>query len=100
MKKLILATLSSLAVLTALLSPSPAAHASPGCVTQKEFQQVKKGFKKKRVHNIFDTAGKRQDISKGGGVTFEIRSYRACTQFGAVSIGFQNGKLQSKSAVF
>lgn len=80
---------------------APAAQAdTKGCVTQKEFRQVKKGMTKRKVARIFDTKGTQDAISSAGGYTFEIRSYRACTQFGAVSIGFANGKLDVKSAIF
>jgi hypothetical protein len=80
---------------------APAAHAdTPGCVTQTEFAHVKKGWTKKRVHGVFDTIGKRQVISKGGGYTIEIRGYKTCTPYGAVSVSFTNGKLDAKSGVF
>lgn len=71
-----------------------------GCVTQGEFAKAKKNMTKKRVHAIFGTKGTRSAISSGGGFTFEIRSYKTCTPYGAVSVGFENGRLSSKSAVF
>jgi len=52
------------------------------------------------VHGIFDTKGTRDVISHAGGYTFEIRSYKACSPFGSVSVGYENGKLSTKSAVF
>lgn len=80
-------------------APTPAA-AADGCVAQSEFAKVKKGFSKAKVARVFGTKGKREAISRGYGVTIEIRSYRACTRFGAVSVSFENGRLSAKSAVF
>lgn len=102
MKKLIAGGLLAMATTTTLGLAAPTAEAAdtPGCVSQKEFKQVKKGMSKKAVARIFDTKGKREVISKGGGYTFEIRSYKTCAQFGAVSIGFSNGKLDNKSGIF
>ena len=85
---------------TTLVLGAPAAEAKPGCVTQAEFKKAKKGMKLKRVHGIFDTKGRRAAISHAGGYTFEIRSYKTCSPFGAVSVGYENGKLSNKSAVF
>jgi hypothetical protein len=82
-----------------LANPSEAS-AQESCVTRAEFRNVHRGMSKAAVHRVFDTSGRRSAISHAGGYTFEIRSYRACTQFGAISIGFENGRLQSKSAVF
>ena len=85
---------------TTVILGASAAEANPGCVTQAEFKKAKKGMKVKRVHGIFDTKGRRDVISHAGGYTFEIRSYKTCSPFGAVSVGYENGKLSTKSAVF
>lgn len=77
-----------------------AAKGSPGCVTSKEFAKVKKGTSKAKVAKIFETKGKREVISRAGGYVMEVRSYDACTQFGVVSVSFDNGALSAKSAVF
>lgn len=104
MKKLIVCTLT-LGALAVGSSVAPAsaetvAVAKAGCVSKTEFKKVKKGMGKAKVHKIFGTAGKRDAISHGGGFTFEIRSYKSCTTYGAVSVGFTNGKLDSKVAVW
>ena len=64
-----------------------------------------RGDTKKKVHRVFDTDGRRDAISQGGGYAYEVRSYKSCTQFGAVSVGFEKEgggtwKLSSKSAVW
>jgi hypothetical protein len=80
---------------------APAAHAdTPGCVVKAEYRQVQKGMTKRRVHRIFDTDGKRDAIARSGGQTFEIRSYRTCSRFSAVSLSFDNGRMSGKSAVW
>ncbi len=99
--KRILSTLAAAAILTGGMAALPnEASAQAGCVSQAEFRQVKRGMSKAKVHRIFDTAGRRDAISHGGGFTFEIRSYKACSKYGAVSVGYTNGKLESKAAVF
>ena len=103
MKKIIASLAAGIALGTGtavVVAPAAQAADTPGCVSQKEFRQAKKGMKAKKVHAIFDTKGKRDAISHAGGYTFEIRSYRACSRFGAVSVGYENGKLSTKSAVF
>lgn len=60
-----------------LLAPSPA-HASDAagasCVTKAEWQQVKQGMKKARVHRIFGTRGTFASGFAGG----YTRRYRPC----------------------
>lgn len=84
----------------AVVSTAAPATAADSCVSQREFASVKKGFSKAKVARVFGTKGSREAISRGYGVTIEIRSYRACTRFGAVSVSFENGRLSAKSAVF
>jgi hypothetical protein len=101
--KRILTTVAAAAVLAGgltMTTPDLASADTPRCVSKAEFRQVKKGMSKSRVAGIFDTAGKRDAISSGGGYTFEIRSYKSCTRFGAVAIGFSNGKLDNKTAIW
>lgn len=103
MTKLIVTTLAAAALTTGTLTaaaPANAAPDTPGCVSQQEFAKVKKGMSAAKVHGIFDSKGKRDAISSGGGFTFEIRSYKTCTPYGAVAIGYENGKLSNKTAVF
>jgi len=95
------------AVSIALLAPAvPAVAAdSPNCVSRSEYRKVHRGDGKNKVHRIFDIDGRRQAISQGGGYAFEVRSYKSCTKYGAVSIGFEKEgggkwKLSSKSAVW
>ena len=71
-----------------------------GCVTQHEFGRAKKGMRMRKVHHIFGTSGHRESIAHGGGTTIEIRSYKACTQYGAVAVSYTNGRLSAKSGVF
>lgn len=76
------------------------ARSGGGCVARNEFRRVKKGMRKTKVHRIFGTDGRRAAISHGGGYTFEIRNYKSCTAYGAVSVGYTNGKVDSKTAVW
>ncbi len=89
--------LGSLVVAT---SPAAAAQDTPRCVTKKEYRKVHKGMTKKRVHRIFDTRGRRDAFAQSGGHTAEIRSYRTCSRFSAVSISYGDGRLDGKSAVW
>jgi hypothetical protein len=78
---------------------------TPGCVTHSEYRHVHKGMKKTRVHRIFDTIGHRDAIAHSGGYTSEIRSYKTCSPYSAVSIAYDAGpneplRLSAKSAVW
>lgn len=44
--------------------------------------------------------GSRQAYSTSGRFSFEIRSYRARSQFSTVAIGYENGRLSDKTAVW
>src|SRR5688572_3955510 len=87
-----------LAVGVTLGTAMPASADTPGCVTRKEYRAVTKGMSKSAVHAKFDTAGKRQAIATTSGYTVEIRSYRTCSPYSAVSISYENGRLSAKSA--
>ena len=102
MKKHLAALAATAAVVGGTIVITPAAQAAdtPGCVSQKEFRQVKKRMTITKVHSIFDTKGKRDSITRGYGQKIEMRSYNACTRYGFVSIMFTNNKLDIKSAVF
>lgn len=87
----------------------PAAHAEGGdqrpCVTRGEYRAVHKGMTKAKVQAIFDTKGKRQAIAWSGGYASEVRSYRTCSPYSAVSVAFDKRpgrpfKLSAKSAVW
>jgi hypothetical protein len=102
MRKLALAAAATVTAVTATLVPATAAQAAdtPTCVTRAEYKAVHKGMTKTRVHRIFDISGKRMAIAHSGGFTSEIRSYKTCQKFSAVSIAYDNGKLSAKSAVW
>lgn len=88
-------------VLAGLGATSPSAQAdTPGCVNRGEYRQVHKGMTKRRVHQIFDTRGRRVAFSRNGRFTSEIRRYRACPRRSAVSVGYGNRRVRSKSAVW
>lgn len=71
------------------------AERAGGCVTKPEYQKVRKGMAKKKVHNIFGTSGLKVDKIGAN----EVRGYRVCTSTkGAVALVFTNGKLASKQA--
>lgn len=72
-----LAAVIVLAAVTALLPATPAVADTPGCVTRAEYRAISNGMLKVRVHNIFDTDGKRLYINRGQ-VTNEGREYRVC----------------------
>lgn len=63
----------------ASLPATASAHESDTrpCVTRAEFRQVTRGMSKLRVHDIFDTSGRRLFINSGK-VTNEAREYRVC----------------------
>ena len=71
-----------------------------GCVTPQEFAKARTGMSVGQIASLFGTNGKLTTKSQGFGTTITIRSYPACTQFGAVSVLFTNGALTTKSGVF
>lgn len=92
---------------TGFIVPSGAAHASgsPGCVTKGEYHAVKKGMTKAKVAHVFGTSGKRVSIASSGGYAAEIRNYKTCSRYSAVSIAFDKNpggvfRLSAKSAVW
>lgn len=56
-----------LAIATILVggAAGPASADTPGCVTRAEFRKASKGMKMTRVHDIFDTRGRRVDYLAG-----------------------------------
>lgn len=93
-------SIAALGLILGGVAVAPAAQASKGCVTQAEFAKAKPGMTQKRIKKLFGTNGKVSAKSSSFGITITMRDYRACTQFGAVSLLFQNGRLETKSAVF
>jgi hypothetical protein len=96
LKSTITAALAFSLTATGLASSATAA----GCVSQAEFAKVKNGMSVSRVAALTGTNGTRSVYSKSGSYSFEVRSYKACTQFGVVSIGYTNGLVASKTGVF
>jgi hypothetical protein len=92
-----MALVASLAAAQLVASP---AHASKGCVTPKEFGKAKTGMSIKAVAKLFGTNGSEMSRTEGFGSVIVIRDYKACTTFGAVTIMFTNGKLETKSGIF
>ncbi len=97
-KRFAAVVLSATIASSGLILAAPAAQAS-GCVTKNEYGRVKMGFRKKRVHNIFETGGKQTSQYVIGGTFYQDREYKTCiSKWGFVSIGFKNGKVDSKYA--
>jgi hypothetical protein len=84
---------------TAIIAPAAQAD-TPGCVTRAEYRSVHKGMTKAKIARVFDTAGHRMAFATSGGYTSEIRNYKTCSPYSVVSIGYGNGKLDAKSAVW
>jgi hypothetical protein len=87
-------------LVTSCLTVATASADTIGCVTRSEYRNVHKGMSKSRVANVFDTKGTRMSFATSGGYSFEIRNYNTCSEFSAVSIGFDNGHLSNKTAVW
>ena len=99
MKRSIIAATSAAILLGGtVIAAAPAQSA--GCVTPKEFARAKAGMSMSQVHRIFGTKGRESARTEGYGITIVIRDYDACTQFGAVSVLYENGVLSTKSGVF
>lgn len=59
------------------------------CVTKAEWSQVvNKPKTKAKVHNIFDTAGKRVSFHSDGYMKSEGRKYKRCNSTKTVRIGY------------
>jgi len=68
MRKIAASLLAALAVVAGVtVAQAPVAEAAGRhCVTLREFHQVHRGMKKRRVHRIFDTRGEFADGFAGG----------------------------------
>ena len=75
---IVAAVLSGLPVLV-----SAPADATPGCVTKDEYNAVKVGWTKERVHRKFGTTGTRTVYSIHAGHAIEVRAYDACDMPGS-----------------
>ncbi len=95
----VLAT-AALAVAPIMASAAPASADTEGCVTKTEFRKVSKGWALKRVHRVFDTAGKQSFFYSG----YQTRDYKPCRNpdFSFVMVDYEkrNGvwRVTSKSA--
>lgn len=99
-KRAVLATITVAGLTLAGVAVAPVASASKGCVTQQEFAKAKPGMSMARVAKLFGTKGTVVSETSGFGTTIVIRDYKPCTQFAAVNVLYENGKLQSKSGIF
>jgi hypothetical protein len=54
----ILVATAVLASSAPMISASPAAADTAGCVTQQEFNQVRRGMRMSRAHHVFDKTGR------------------------------------------
>jgi hypothetical protein len=109
MRKLVLvattASLAAAAVLVPVQTANAATNRSPGCVTRAEYRSVHKGWTKARVTKTFGTAGHREAIARSAGYGSEVRSYKTCSTYSAVSVAFDKNpggawRLSAKSAVW
>lgn len=91
-RPLIAATALAVAAST-MTGMQPAQADTEGCVTKSEFGKVRKGWAIKRVHRVFDTAGK-QSWFTGAYPSLGIpaeqgREYRHCaSQYSIVTVDF------------
>ena len=96
---MISATTIAISLLLSSVIAAPA-QAGKGCVTPKEFSKAKTGMSIKAVAKLFGTNGSEMSRTEGFGTVIVIRDYKACTTFGAVTIMFTDGKLETKSGIF
>ena len=99
-RRSIVGVVAGLSLVLSGVAAAPAAMASKGCVTAQEFAKAKTGMTPAQITKLFGTKGKETTRSEILDTVLSIRSYKTCTQFGAVSISFQDGKLQSKTGIF
>ena len=50
------------------------------CVTTFEFNQVRHGWTKQRVHRVFDVLGRQTAYYSSGTTSYQDRDYRACVR--------------------
>lgn len=76
----------------------PAEAQVRACANHGEYGQVHRGMAIRRVHQTFDTRGRRTAFARHGRFTSQVRRYRGCPRDSAVSVAYVNGRLRSKSA--
>ena len=85
-------TASALAVVlvtagTAVIESAPA-WASNGCAKKADYRKVHKGQTLAKVARELHSNGHKQGGAHSGGYRDQIRSYKACSQYSYISIGF------------
>lgn len=90
----------ALALISALLIAGASPALADSCVSSSEFSKIRTGMSELQVKNLTGTNGTVFTAAGSGKYRIVIRSYKACSKYGAVSISFMGGKLQSKSGVF
>lgn len=100
MKKTIAVLASGALALGTLLGASVAPASADSCVSKAEYAKIKNGMTVAAVKAFTGTNGTSVTAAGSGKYRVEIRSYKACTQFGTVSLGFLGGKLNSKAGIF
>lgn len=96
MKKTVLAVLLSMTFAVGGMAP---AHAD-SCVSSSEFGKLRNGMTEAQVKSLTGTNGTVVTAAGSGAYRIVIKSYKACTKYGAVSLGFMGGKMNSKSGIF
>jgi hypothetical protein len=96
LKKTVLAVLLSMTFAVGGMAP---AHAD-SCVSSSEFGKLRNGMTEAQVKSLTGTNGTVVTAAGSGKYRIVIKSYKACTKYGAVSLGFMGGKMNSKSGIF
>lgn len=76
------------------------ANAASACVSQAEFGKIKNGMTIAKVKSLTGTNGTLTSAAGKGSYRVELRSYKACTKYGAVAISYIAGKVSAKSGLF
>ena len=96
MKKILVSALIGLVAATISIGPAQA----DTCVSSKEFSKIKNGMTEPQVKSLTGTNGTVSASAGSGKYKVVLRSYKACTKYGAVSISYMGGKVQSKAGIF
>lgn len=100
MKKTLAFAASGALALGTILGVSVAPASADTCVSKAEYGKIKNGMTVAAVKALTGTNGTSFSSAGSGKYKVEIRSYKTCTKFGSVSLGFLGGKLNSKAGVF
>jgi hypothetical protein len=96
MKKVIFTSVLGLVVATLGIAPGVA----DTCVSNNEFSKIRNGMTESQIKRLTGTNGQVVSAAGAGKNRIVIRNYKACTKFGAVSILYWGGKVNSKSGIF